>query len=258
MYYRRRWICIYTTNVVLLLIVTSITIYKMKRKIAFQGAEARVYESKILGKKCIAKERFSKQYRHAILDTQLRKQRTVHEARVLARCRASGILAPAVYFVDDLTQTIYMEFIEGKTVKDVWDEQNLKSSNSNSSSDNNNNNNIMLTKINIAEKIGIVLAKIHNHDMVHGDPTTSNIMLRNQDNEIVLIDFGLGSQNASIDDKAVDLYVLERAMLATHPNTEDLFKQILKSYGEESKKAKMILGKFESVRARGRKRMAFG
>ena len=78
------------------------------------------------------------------------------------------------------------------------------------------------------------------------------------DNEIVLIDFGLGSQNASIDDKAVDLYVLERAMLATHPNTEDLFKQILKSYGEESKKAKMILGKFESVRARGRKRMAFG
>ena len=44
---------IYTTNVVLLLIVTTITIYKMKRKIAFQGAEARVYESKILGKKML-------------------------------------------------------------------------------------------------------------------------------------------------------------------------------------------------------------
>ena len=43
------YIYIYTTNVVLLLIVTTITIYKMKRKIAFQGAEARVYESKILG-----------------------------------------------------------------------------------------------------------------------------------------------------------------------------------------------------------------
>jgi tRNA A-37 threonylcarbamoyl transferase component Bud32 len=64
-------------------------------------------------------------------DCGLPKRGTVHEARVLARCRASGILAPAVYFVDDSTQTIYMEFIEGKTVKDVWDEQNLKSSNSN-------------------------------------------------------------------------------------------------------------------------------
>ena len=104
--------------------------------------------TQILGKKCIAKERFSKQYRHAILDTQLRKQRTVHEARVLARCRASGILAPAVYYVDDLTQTIYMEFIEGKTVKDVWDEQNLKSSNSNSSCNNKNRINTMLIDLN--------------------------------------------------------------------------------------------------------------
>ena len=57
---------------------------------------------------------------------------------------------------------------------------------------------------------------------------------------------------------AVDLYVLERAMLATHPNSEDLFAQILDSYKSECKMGKMILGKFESVRARGRKRMAFG
>ena len=94
--------------------------------------------------------------------------------------------------------------------------------------------------------------------MVHGDPTTSNLLLREKDGEIVMIDFGLGSQNASIDDKAVDLYVLERAMLATHPNSEELISQILSSYEKESKKAKTILSKFESVRARGRKRMAFG
>ena len=113
-------------------------------------------------------------------------------------------------------------------------------------------------KQNIAHKIGTILAKIHNHSMVHGDPTTSNLLVREKDGEIVMIDFGLGSQNASIDDKAVDLYVLERAMLATHPNSEELFSQILSSYEKESRKAKTILSKFESVRARGRKRMAFG
>ena len=228
----------------------------MKRKISFQGAEARVYETRILGKKCIAKERFNKQYRHVTLDTQLRKQRTVHEARILARCRANGILAPAVYFVDDMTQTIYMEFVEGKTVKDVWDELKMIESNSCNSTAVSNNDDVK--KSNIAKKVGVALAKIHNHDMVHGDPTTSNLIVREKDNEIILIDFGLGSQNASIDDKAVDLYVLERAMLATHPNSEDLFAQILESYKSECKKGKMILGKFESVRARGRKRMAFG
>ena len=56
-----------------------------------------------------------------ILDKQLRKKRTVHEARILARC-PHGVLAPAVYFVDDITQTIYMEYVDGKTAKEVWDE----------------------------------------------------------------------------------------------------------------------------------------
>ena len=220
----------------------------MKRKIAFQGAEARVYESTMLGRKCIAKERFNKQYRHPNLDKQLRKQRTVHEARILARCRSHGVLAPAVYFVDDTTQTIYMEYVDGKTVKEVWDELDRGETSASK----------VEKKQNIAHKIGTILAKIHNHSMVHGDPTTSNLLVREKDGEIVMIDFGLGSQNASIDDKAVDLYVLERAMLATHPNSEELFSQILSSYEKESRKAKTILSKFESVRARGRKRMAFG
>ena len=36
----------------------------------------------------------------------------------------------------------------------------------------------------------------------------------------VMIDFGLSFQSHSIEDKAVDLYVLERAFLSTHPNSE--------------------------------------
>lgn len=36
----------------------------------------------------------------------------------------------------------------------------------------------------------------------------------------VLIDFGLSYVSVMPEDKAVDLYVLERAFSSTHPNTE--------------------------------------
>jgi TP53 regulating kinase-like protein len=40
----------------------------------------------------------------------------------------------------------------------------------------------------------------------------------------VLIDFGLSSGRCNIEEMAVDLYVLERAFLSTHPNSEHLVR----------------------------------
>ena len=36
-----------------------------------------------------------------------------------------------------------------------------------------------------------------------------------------MIDFGLSSNSSMVEDRAVDLYVLERAFLSTHPNSQD-------------------------------------
>ena len=216
-----------------------------------QGAEARVSLGKLLGKKCIIKERFQKKYRHKMLDDQLRKSRTIQEARCLARCRSLGISAPAVYYVHDRTKTIYMEYVEGVTVKDFFKANTEES--------------VLPLRNAVAKLIGESLASIHNSNMVHGDPTTSNMVLTNvptleevNGGKLTMIDFGLGFQNANDDDKAVDLYVLERAMLSTHPNTEVVFQTVLEAYKALSVKAKSISRKFEAVRARGRKRMAFG
>jgi TP53 regulating kinase-like protein len=67
---------------------------------------------------------------------------------------------------------------------------------------------------------------MHDIDVVHGDLTTSNIMVRgdaiNGYSEVILIDFGLGQMQSVIEDKAVDLYVLERAFISTHPGSEYL------------------------------------
>ncbi|KAG5340342.1 hypothetical protein C0989_002071 [Termitomyces sp. Mn162] len=91
--------------------------------------------------------------------------------------------------------------------------------------------------------IGIQLAKMHAADVVHGDLTTSNMMLRHPSSftsnvpdtptELVLIDFGLSYVSSLVEDKAVDLYVLERAFLSTHPESEPLFASVLASYSEE-------------------------
>ena len=107
---------------------------------------------------------------------------------------------------------------------------------------------------------------MHANNIIHGDLTTSNMLLRSSPSvdtavDIVMIDFGLGYLERVAEDKGVDLYVLERALLSTHPNTDELFSTILDSYRKAyANKAavKEVLAKFEDVRMRGRKRTMVG
>lgn len=90
--------------------------------------------------------------------------------------------------------------------------------------------------------------------MIHGDLTTSNLILTAPHDElnVYFIDFGLGYVSHSAEDKSVDLYVLERAFLSTHPNTEKLFTHLLDCYFKACKKdVKEILSTFHEVRLRG-------
>ena len=76
-----------------------------------------------------------------------------------------------------------------------------------------------------------------------------------------MIDFGLGFSEGSAEDKGVDLYVLERALLSAHPNTEFMFEAILKAYQDEINDKVLcseIVRKFEEIRMRGRKRTMVG
>ena len=73
--------------------------------------------------------------------------------------------------------------------------------------------------------IASTLATLHDGGLVHGDLTTSNMLLRqNEDGkrDLVLIDFGLSFNSTLAEDKAVDLYVLERALLSLHSAHEGL------------------------------------
>lgn len=127
--------------------------------------------------------------------------------------------------------------------------------------------------VELMRKMGSAVGRLHGVGVVHGDLTTSNLMLRPissdgsnggtaeykaLNGEVVLIDFGLASQSTHDEDRAVDLYVLERAFGSTHPKAESLFSELLSAYGQSYKGANLVLKKLEDVRMRGRKRSMIG
>lgn len=222
-------------------------------KLLKQGAEAKLYTGNYLGKATIAKERFKKKYRHPNLDKQLTRERIKAESRAILRCKTIGITTPALYLVDMKKQTIFMEYYENSiTTKEFI----FKADD--------------LLKEKLSIKIGQSIAKMHSNNITHGDLTTSNMLLVNKMNQneffndfenlkLVFIDFGLGHLECNAEDKGVDLYVLERALLSTHNDSEQIFPVILKAYKDNyGKGSKDVLVKFEEVRARGRKRTMIG
>lgn len=216
-----------------------------------QGAEARIYKGVYLGKPCLAKERFPKKYRHPDLDHSITTERIRAESRAIVRCKNAGIRTPMLYLVDYNRRIIFLEYFENHiTVKDYIeqcsDEETLKS---------------------LSLRIGNLIGKLHSKNIIHGDLTTSNILLiKKGDGELtitkkdlVLIDFGLAHLETSAEDKGVDLYVLERALISTHSAAKEIFINILNGYKEVNKNNfKEIYSKFEEVRARGRKRTMVG
>ncbi|KIR55101.1 BUD32 protein kinase [Cryptococcus gattii Ru294] len=89
----------------------------------------------------------------------------------------------------------------------------------------------------LMRSIGAALARLHKTMIIHGDLTTSNMMVRLTPGgpgpyEIVLIDFGLSFQAQFPENYAVDLYVLERAFASTHPRSEKLYAGVLETYAE--------------------------
>ncbi|CAH2248510.1 jg18537 [Pararge aegeria aegeria] len=125
-----------------------------------------------------------------------------------------------------------------------------------------------------ADKIGEIIRRMHENNIIHGDLTTSNMLLVEKDPtgseenskwleysnvDLVLIDFGLSFIDSSAEDKGVDLYVLERALISTHNDYPNLFNRIFNAYKSYSKNnIKEIISKYEDVRARGRKRTMVG
>ena len=210
-----------------------------------QGAEARIYRGEFYGSPAILKERFEKKYRVPGLDKKLSSRRTSQEARSMSRCLKLGVPAPGVYHVDLEKRHIYMEDVgEGVVLREFLNVLDPVSRSESLEA--------------MMRTVGITIATIHDGDLIHGDLTTSNMIYEDSSSKLILIDFGLSFVSSLAEDKGVDLYVLERALLSTHPDTERLFEILLDSYKNASKTGEAVINKLNEVRARGRKRLMVG
>ena len=194
------------------------------------GAEARLYCTKWRGRDVVVKHRAPKIYRHKEIDDRLRQGRTKGEARLLALARVAGVRTPIIYDIDVRSCTIVMELMEGEPLVLVL--ERLKTEG----------------RKKLLHTVGQAVAKLHRADLIHGDLTGANMLVIN--NTVQFVDFGLGVQSVEIEDKGVDLHVLEEALKAV--NMEDLFKEVEKGYLNEWPGGKDVLERVKEIAKRGR------
>lgn len=197
-----------------------------------KGAEANIYPGGWMGRDVLLKERVSKSYRIEKIDHRLRKKRTKGEAKLLHLAKTCGVTTPLIYDIDKENKTITMEYIPGKPVKDVFNESGISQ-----------------IKI-ICKKVGEKVARLHNCGIIHGDLTSSNLLLK--DGEIVFIDFGLGKISDLVEDKGTDLLVFKKALTGIHYDiAEDCFQSILEGY-QDADDYQEILEKIGEIEVRRR------
>ncbi len=155
-----------------------------------------------------------------------------------------GLCVPTVLWADAASCRLFMKRISGVTVKEWLRAREERFDGPD-------------CKV-LAKALGQAIAKMHNEaGLIHGDLTTSNFMV-DESNKVFVLDFGLSYYSTDEEDFAVDLYVLERAMLSTHPKSEQLFVSILKAYRKSFPGGPAIVKRLTVVRQRGRKKIAFG
>jgi len=201
-----------------------------------KGAEASLYLSEWHGKKAIIKTRIPKRYRPEALDQQICIYRTVHEPQLMHEAKTAGVATPLIYLVNVPEAAIVMEYIEGVQIK-----QHL-------------NNATKAERKKICLKIGELVGKLHKRGLIHGDLTTSNMIL-NPEGTIFLVDFGLGEKNIELEAKGVDLHLLKRALQSTHfAFWEGCFDDVLAGYskvlGDEL--TEKVYEKISEIERRGR------
>ncbi len=193
-------------------------------KILQKGAEAVIYKKDNI----VIKERTKKSYRHPEIDIQRRKYSTRRESSLLQKAQLI-IPVPEIYVTDEKTMKLEMEYVEGLLLRDHLEKKDTH---------------------NLCKIIGEQIAKMHDAHIIHGDLTTSNMILK--EDKIYFIDFGLGFISQKIEDKAVDLHLLNQALNAKHYKiAEEAFQAILEGYAK-NKTFKEVLERLKKVEKRGR------
>ena len=183
-----------------------------------EGAEAKVFETKMFEVDAVVKVRQAKAYRIGELDESLRRSRTRKEARAMLRASEAGVRVPRLLGLGKFS--IYMEKMSGKLMKDT------------------------LGKHLPYSYIGEMLAKMHAANVIHGDFTPANIMINGK--EMYVIDFGLAEISESVENKAIDLLLMKRSIGRRE------YADLQQAYTRDYTESKQVIARLAEIEKRGR------
>ena len=176
-------------------------------KLVKKGAEADLYQTKWQNSKAILKIRKIKKYRNSLLDSKIRKQRTIKESQMLSLVKSYGVSAPLVYFVNLEKSSIIMQEIPGTPIHDLSESKIIE----------------------LSKDIGKLVGTLHKNGIMHGDLTTSNFILFKK--IVFVIDFGLSQISIKPEDHAVDLRLIKEILNSAHAKImQSSWKNFLSGY----------------------------
>jgi len=201
-----------------------------------KGAEASLYQETWHDRKVIMKRRLPKEYRIVELDHMIRSQRTMQEPHIMHKAKAAGVPTPTIFMVDIAEANIVMEFVEGKQIKEVLDKLSKQE------------------RFNLCKVIGKMIGRLHKNGIIHGDLTTSNMILT-PNGKVVFIDFGLSERSTELETKGVDLHLMKRTLQSSHyKHAKESFKAVMDGYAQSvgNEETKQVIKKINEIEKRGR------
>ncbi len=180
----------------------------------YRGAEADLFRSNVDPWKAVLKRRVRKGYRHESLDDSIRRERTLSEATLLHEAKAAGARVPSVIGIEVETNTIVMTQIDGVVARDCLDAMSPNDS------------------MELFRSLGAQIGLIHTAGIVHGDLTTSNVIVTASGTPFI-VDFGMARRSNNPEDRGVDLHLLQRSISTSHRrDVPPLLKALARGYRE--------------------------
>ena len=206
-------------------------------KLIFRGAEADVFQGKWCGLPAIYKVRNPLPYRLPELDKTIRSQRTVHEAQMIHLSKVAGVGAPRLYYLSPVEALLVMQYLDGTRLKTLLLEPSLGEAGVE----------------NVAEEFGQSVGRLHAAGIMHGDLTTTNVIV--DGGAVSLIDFGLAMHSERLEDHAVDLRLIKETLTGAHHVVSKRFlRSFLTGYSSVlgRKRAEAATAKLAEIERRGR------
>jgi TP53 regulating kinase-like protein len=201
-----------------------------------KGAEANLYLEDWYGQKVIIKWRLPKAYRIPDLDKVIRTQRTLHEPQLIHKAKEAGVPTPTIFMINLAESKLILENVEGKQVKRVLNDLSPSG------------------RPSLCRHIGVLIGRLHQAGIIHGDLTTSNMILT-PSGKVFFVDFGLGEFSTGLEIRGVDLHLMKRALQSTHYKyAKECFQAIIEGYAQSVGKESTleVMKKISEIEKRGR------